>query len=476
MKSRHVRRALPGALVLMLVGCTSPLDDPSRLPAAHSQTVPDHRDPAPLSRFRPSDSPSGPALAPLDSDASPDDYVRFALYNNPEVEAAYQRWRAATERLPQVRALPDPRVNVGFFVEEVETRVGPQEARLGVSQTFPFPGKLDDREHASSKAALAAWRTFEAIQLDVTERVVERLHELAYLDASTRITIENLELLRSFEEVLRARYRVGAGSHPELIRVQVELGQLEDRVSQLRAMRPASVASLNASLNRSSAAEIPELVRLPARVADRDADALIAIAREANPTLLAIDARIEEARGLTEVARNDGMPDLTVGLDYIVTGEADDRSVSGSGDDPILLTFGFNVPLGREKYDAGVREAMARRFAVAHERSDAANRVEAAIRRAWFDHMDGDRRVRLYEDALIPKAEESIRASLAGFRAGETGFLDLLDTERTLLEFAIAAERARADRGKALARLHRLTGTSIPTRPADAPAPKEASQ
>ena len=369
--------------------------------------------------------------------------------------------------MPQVGSLPDPRVSFGFFLDEVETRTGAQQARVGVSQSFPWPGLLSGREEASVLAARAAWRRFEAARLETAERVIVALHEVAYLDAAIRITGENLELLTSFEEVVRARYRVGTGSHPELVRVQVELGLMEDRLAQLRAMRPTYVADLNAAMNRAPDSPVAELEGLPGRVVSVDGPALAEIAKRANPGLLALDERIEEQRALSEVARKEGLPGFTVGLDYLVTNEAGDRSMAESGDDPILLSVGMSVPLWRDKYDAGVREALANRLAVSHERADEANRIGASIQRAWFDHTDADRRVRLYETTLIPKAEESLRASLAGFRAGDSGFLDLLDTERTLLEFAVAAERARSDRGRALARLNTLVGQPVPTEPAD---------
>lgn len=467
MASRIAASAICAAAAGLLAGCSSPLDQPYDITRSLDKTLPRGVERIPPSAFRES-SASHEEVGPLfASDASPDEYVRYALYHSPEVEAAYQRWRASAERLPQVSALPDPRLSFGFFLEEVQTRTGPQDARVGVSQAFPWPGQLQKREDAASKAAAAAWRRFEAARLSVTERVVSTLHELAYLDATISITEENMELLRSFEEVLRARYRVGSGSHPELIRVQVELGQFEDRLTQLRSMRPAYVAELNAALNRPSGEEVARMTGLPGRVASIDADGLAEIARRSNPMLLAMDEQVEEQRFLSEVARRDGLPEFMVGLDYIVTGEAINSSTPGSGDDPILLNFGISLPIWREKYNAGVREALARRLAVAGERADQANRIAAGIHRAWFEHTDADRRVRLYENTLIPKAEESLRASLAGFRAGETSFLDLLDTERTLLEFAIAAERARADRGKALARLNTLVGEPVPTEAAD---------
>ena len=447
------------------VGCSSPFDPTRGLSPLYTRSLTADADSTPRSVYR-SEAESITGAPALIEGASADDFVRYALYHSPRVESAYQRWAAAAERLPQVRSLPDPRVNFGFFLDEVETRTGAQQARVGVSQSFPWPGLLSDREDAAAMAARAAWRQFEAARLGVTERVVETLHEVAYLDAAIRITGENLELLSSFEEVVRARYRVGSGSHPELVRVQVELGQLEDRLAQLRAMRPTYVADLNAVLNRRTDAPVAEFAELPGRVASVDGPALAELARRSNPVLLALDERVEEQRILGEVARKEGLPDFTVGLDYIVTNEAMNSSIAESGDDPILLRFGISIPLWRNKYDAGVREALARRLAVSHERADEANRITASIQRAWFEHTDADRRVRLFDTTLIPKAEESLRASLAGFRTGDTSFLDLLDTDRTLLEFAVSAERARADRGQALARLNTLVGEAVPTEPA----------
>lgn len=244
MAVRLIACAVGVAAVGFVGGCSSPFDTPRGLPPSFAQSLPADADSSPRSVYRP-DSDADTAAPLLTPGASADEFVRHALYHSPKVEAAYQRWVAAAERLPQVRSLPDPRVNFGFFLDEVETRTGAQQARVGVSQSFPWPGLLGDREDAAAMAARAAWRQFEAARLEVTERVVETLHEVAYLDAAIRITGENLELLSSFEEVVRARYRVGAGPHPELVRVQVELGQLEDRLA-LTAMRPTYVADLNA--------------------------------------------------------------------------------------------------------------------------------------------------------------------------------------------------------------------------------------
>jgi outer membrane protein, heavy metal efflux system len=452
-------------VVILAAGCTtSPFDtadSSSRTPTTKlilpsDQTVRS-------SVYRVQEEQDQSHASELELDSTPASYVEYALFNSPEIERAYQQWRAASQRLPQVKALPDPRLNIGFFLNEVETRVGPQQAKVGVQQTFPWIGKLQDREDAAAKGALAAWYTYQDAQLRVAERVMISLHNLSYLDEAIRITQENLSLLESFEEVVRARYRVGAGSHPELIRVQVEMGQLEDRVLGLEAMRPPYVASLNAALNRASGIPVPAMIDLPNAVASDNADEIAELAFEWSPVLQSINQRIEQARIQTEVARKDGYPDLTIGFDYVITDEARNPSTPESGDDPLMISFGMNLPIWREKYDAKVLEAISKRLSVASEFDSRTNQISAQVYQAWFEHTDADRRVRLYEQSLIPKAQESLSASLIGFRTGDTEFLDLLDTERKLLEFSISAERARAERGKALATLNRLVGRAVPT-------------
>ena len=462
----RLRISTSGAVlgILVLAGCsTSPFDTPPPETLSEFRRLSMPSESAELgSVYRGDEDDSHRPVMGIDS--SPESYVRYALFHSPIVERAYQRWRAASERLPQVRALPDPRLNIGFFIDEVETRVGPQQAKIGIQQTFPWIGKLQDREDAAAKGALVAWCQYHEAQLRVVERVFRSLQDIAYLDQAIGITNENYALLRSFEEVVRARYRVGAGSHPELIRVQVELGQLKDRVIGLEALRPSYVAALNAVLNRESDSEVSVGIDLPNSVASENAEQVAQMARQWSPVLESSCQRVEQERINTEIARKNGYPDLTVGIEYVVTDYAANPSLAEGGDDPIMLTFGINLPIWRGKNDAGVRESIASRLSISRDFEAQSNMLSAQIYRAWFEHTDADRRVRLYEDSLIPKAQESLSASLGGFRTGDSEFLDLLDTQRTFLEFSIAAQRARADRGKALATLNRLVGRVIPTR------------
>src|SRR5436309_16000295 len=76
-----------------------------------------------------------------------DALVAEALKQNPEIEAARQRWRAAQERAPQARALDDPEFKVEWWntPENLDITRTPNTI-FGLSQRFPFPGKLGLKE------------------------------------------------------------------------------------------------------------------------------------------------------------------------------------------------------------------------------------------------------------------------------------------------------------------------------------------
>ncbi len=71
------------------------------------------------------------------------DYLRYAALNNAGLKAAFEQWKAAIEQVPQAKSLPDPKFNYGYFINEVETRVGPQRQKFEIMQTFPWFGVIE---------------------------------------------------------------------------------------------------------------------------------------------------------------------------------------------------------------------------------------------------------------------------------------------------------------------------------------------
>jgi outer membrane protein TolC len=183
-------------------------------------------------------------------------------------------------------------------------------------------GKLDLHGDVALQAAHAARQRYEAIKLRLFFEVKDAYFEYYYLGRSVAITEENVKLIEHLESVARSRYKAAAGSHPDVIRAQVEAGKLEDRRRTLLDLRQPIVARLNAALNRPVEMDIPWPTQIePEDVNITDPEILAQMTRE-NPELKALDFEITRSKSGVDLVRKDYWPDFSLGLDIIDTDDS----------------------------------------------------------------------------------------------------------------------------------------------------------
>ena len=382
------------------------------------------------------------------------EYLRDAALNNAGLKAAFEKWKGALEQVPQVGTLPDPKFNYGYYVQEVETRVGPQRQRFGIMQVFPWFGKIEARKDAAAANAKAVRKRYEAEKLKLFAEVKDAFYEYAYLGRAVEIARENLELIKHFEEVARTKYIAAAASHPDVIRAQVELAKLEDQLKSLEEMRGPISARLNSVLNRRSFEILPWPGKERFQATKVSRRAIIEMLRSNNPELAALDFEVESAKSRVELAKKKFYPDVGVGVDSIQT---------DGGDDAVILMFSLNLPIWRDSYKGAEQEARANVRQRLQEKRQAENTIVARAERALYDFEDSFRKVKLYRDILVPKAEELLGASETAYKAGTVDFLSLVDAQRMLLKYQLFYERSVSDNGQKLAELEMLAGSELVT-------------
>ena len=397
----------------------------------------------------------------LNAPAELEDYLAFAAMNNAGLQVAFEQWKIAVEQVPQAKSLPDPKFTYGYFIEEVETRVGPQRNRLEIMQTFPWFGEIEARKDAAAAAAKAARKRYEAAKLKLFAEVKDAFYEYTYLARAIEIAKENLELIQHFEEVARTKYMAAATGHPDVIHAQIELARLEDRLKTLEELRKPIVARLNSVLNRQSLEMLPWPRKAEFRAAQLSRGKMIELLRLRNPELEALEFELQAAKGGVELAKKKFWPDVGVGVGWTDTGSAMNPGVSDSGKDPIIVMFSMNLPIWREGYKAAEMQAKANVLKASHQKQDTENTIIARAERALYDFQDSDRKRKLYGDILIPKAEELLGASETAYKAGTIDFLSLINAQQKLLEFQLYYEKATIDNQQDLAMLEMLVGTEL---------------
>ncbi len=380
------------------------------------------------------------------------EYLRYAALDNAGLKAAFEEWKAALEQIPQAKALPDPRFTYGYFTEQIMTR-----QQVEVMQMFPWFGKIAARTDAAAAAAKAAQSRYEAQQVRLFSEVKRAFYEYAYLAGATRVAKENLALMQHFEEVARTKHLTAAASHPDILRAQIEVAKLQNELTSLEQSRSPAIARLNALLNRPADAQLLWPREEPGRSAEVDRGLLMATLKNRNLELQARGFDIERLDREVAVAQRNYYPDVGLGVQWM------QMPMSGGGStNDVMLGLELNLPIWRSSYRAGELQARALARRARYERKNLENDLAARIEQAIYEFENSGRQVKLYDEALVPRAQELIGASEAAYLAGTIDFLNLISAQQELLRFRLERERFWADQQQKLAELEMLVGAGLP--------------
>ncbi len=271
-----------------------------------------------------------------------------------------------------------------------------------------------------------------------------------------------MKLLGNFESVAQARYASGLQENRDLLKVQVELGKLENDLYSLEDLRTALMSRLNALLN------FPQTNMLPwpnetledVTLSDEydDTKKLIKSLKANNPQLHILAKNVEKDKDALKLSKREYIPDVTVGFTQIDTGDALNPSLADSGKDAQMVMFSVNVPISFNRLNAGVQDAKASLKASENLREDKENELLSKLALVNYKLHDSVRQSGLYKDALIPKAVQTLNATQSGYEAGDVDFLSLIDAQRVLLNFQLAYYRHNANYNQRFVELKSLLG------------------
>ena len=329
----------------------------------------------------------------LTEESTLSDYLAYAALNNPGLEAAFNRWKAALERVPQAKSLPDPKFTYKYFIEEVETRVGPQKQAFEIGQMFPWFGKRNLAADVAAQVAQGQFQKYESAKRTLFWEIKNTYHEYYYLGRAIQVTREHVELIKYVEQVARTRYKVATAAHPTVIRAQVELGKLENRLSTLRDLREPLAARLNAALNRALDADLPWPETVVSESLSIDEVQLFQ-QLATHPDLLALGSMAKQWQKATALAQKDRTPDMTLGVGFIDIGNAPfGANPPDNGKDAVAAMFSFNIPIQRRRISAKVKEAKLQQLAAVSEKKSQSNQLSAQLKSALYQLRDAERKI-----------------------------------------------------------------------------------
>ncbi|MFT7516783.1 MAG: cobalt-zinc-cadmium efflux system outer membrane protein [Myxococcota bacterium] len=363
-----------------------------------------------------------------------------ALAKNGDIIAAKARYSAALQQESIAGALPEPRLMLGGFIEPVETRNGPMQMKIGLQQRIPWQGRLDDLSAQQRIIAQAVAAEVVDKQLQIRRQLTELWAKRILLDRSVGITKTQVDLMHHIEDLVIAKFESGRASQAKVLRTQLATTKLEDRLFSLATAADLVDAKIFAASTVHGNTIDWSKQEYPLQdLMDSDFDN-----GPVRPRLLSLQFRMMAAAKSIDIANDRQMPDFTVGIDYTMVGDGN-PGMATSGDDAFGVQLAFDIPFGNRPYAAMVAAAEQRQLSLRWQLEQATRNLDAEIVNALSLKDDAQRRVDLYRNKLIPRAESTIEATLQAFQSSQASLQDVLDASTLILEYQLQLEAAHSD-------------------------------
>ena len=386
-------------------------------------------------------------------------YILAGLENNPSIQQGFKQWKSAEAKIAFAKGLPNPSISFGYFLENVETAAGPQEYKIGIMQKIPWFGKRKVDANIQSAIAEIDFSQLEKKRLTVTHEIRNIWYDYYYLTRITDLTQQNFELIQNWDSVIRSKYVTSRTGHPDLIKTQIELIQLEDDLLSLENQKQPLLESFQSLLNREEFLEIIAPDSFSFKWFIMDKSKLIETIKHFNPDLRMAQAELEMSQAKLKRVKLNRLPDIGIGLEKIGTGEKDGSVFSGK--DPVVAKISLDLPVWFRKNKSAIKSAKFAQESIEQKINSVENKLLSKLEKILYELKESERKVKLYQNVLIPKGLESLGATEKAYRSDKIDFLSLVDAQQRLLTFQMKYEKALINYLKAKSKLSILTGEKV---------------
>jgi outer membrane protein TolC len=388
--------------------------------------------------------------------------IEEALKNNPELKVFGENIEVFKERPPQARSLDNPRLKLSIMNLPVDTFDFDQEPmtqkQVSIMQKFPFPGKLELKGNMAEKEVNIAEEDYNEQKNALIKHVKAAYMNLLFIDRALEVTEENRKLLREFVKIAETKYEVGKGIQQDVIKSQVELSKMTDRLISFKQKRKASEALLNTFLNRPVQQPFVSTEQIILTDFNISFEGLKQIAEENRPVLHKINHLIERNQIAVRLSEKNYYPDFDIGIAY---GQRDDGQIQERAD----FLSGFvtiKLPLWyKTKESRKIAEDKANTRRAMEEYNAMKNNIHFRIQEIVSEIEKSLEEIELFQTGLIPQSRLSLDSALSGYTVNKVDFLTLVNNQITLYNFELDYYRAVADHEIKIAELESVIGKRL---------------
>ncbi|MFZ2322881.1 MAG: TolC family protein [Ignavibacteriaceae bacterium] len=390
--------------------------------------------------------------------------INTAIELSPKIKMLEMKKLAASNRIEQNSNLPDPMLTLGFANLPVNSFSFTQEPMtgkiVGLSQAFPFPGKLSEQADVNEKDMDIVEQEILDAKNEIRKNVIKSYDELLYVREAISIANSSKDLLKNIAEVVRTKYSVSTASQQNLLKVELEITNISEKIEDLKGKENTQLSMLNALLlrNESSPFQTPEFPEIDYQTFT--VDALVDSAVKYRPFLAGIkEAKQKEILKQT-LAEYDYYPNFNMALQYSFRDKIERTNTPL--DDFFTVMVGISLPFnygGKVNSKVEETESMQKLYDEQYQMSLQMLKSSFGVSVAKINSIR--ERIKLVSEGSLIQANENLKTTLTSYQVGQVDFLNVIDAQNSLLKIGNDLYRLKTDYLNEIAELEFLTGTEL---------------
>ena len=357
----------------------------------------------------------------------------YAQVGSTELASLDRAAEAAEVETGAAGRLPDPMIRVGLSPMPIETRNGPVNLSVTLSQRIPWPGTLSAESGISQVSAGISDLSLEVGALALRSSIATQWGRIYLSREHLDWVSSELERMRTLQLLASAGYSTGTVGLSELLMLEIGIALNTAEGLSLEAELSAMESGMNQLLGRGPDEPFlwPESLPPIRTILPENFGPPLDSFPGAEMSRLAL-ARTE---AMADLAASMGRPMLEVGGTWTSVGEPElEMGAADPGRDGLTIFAGLTLPLGYSGAASHARSASLSAKAAELDLTSALSRMESG-RRELTAALEGlAATYEAYEQVVLPNLESMMELAQAGWMTGQVGTADLLDIAGSLAD------------------------------------------
>jgi len=392
------------------------------------------------------------------------DLIHTAIEVSPKIKMLEMKKLAASNRIEQNSNLPDPMLTLGFANLPVSSFSFTQEPMtgkiVGLSQAFPFPGKLSEQADVNRKDVDIVEQEILDAKNEIRKNIIKNYNELLYVREAVKIAGSSKDLLNNIAEVVRTKYSVSTASQQNLLKVELEITNITEKIEELKSKENSQLSILNALLLRPADAQIITEKLSEINYEKFSVDALVDSAIMHRPFLEGIKEARQKEYLKNSLAGYEYYPNFNLAMQYSFRDKIE--STNTPLNDLLSVVVGISIPLNYGgKVSSKVEETKAMQSLYDEQYQMSLQVLRSSFGSSIAKLNSLQQRIKLISEGSLIQANENIKSTLTSYQVGQVDFLNVIDAQNSLLKIENDLYRLKTDYLNEIAELEFLTGTEF---------------